>query len=155
MNVCLRGLTRFWIKREKREGEDTKSKAWIHSKIESRARYVKTEKKLKIKKMAAIVSKTQKISLFRGLLFIYISKFWHKQLHHSQIHTFLSLSLSVWISKKKKEMSGGVVKGRKRVEASSADSTTSLLRGRDGSAFARWYVFPFLLNESLFLWVFW
>ncbi|GMY18584.1 high mobility group B protein 7-like [Fagus crenata] len=34
-------------------------------------------------------------------------------------------------------MSGGVVKGRKRVEASSADSTTSLLRGRDGSAFAR------------------
>lgn len=29
------------------------------------------------------------------------------------------------------------MKGRKRVEASSADSTTSLLRGRDGSAFAR------------------
>ncbi|KAF3957903.1 hypothetical protein CMV_017130 [Castanea mollissima] len=36
-------------------------------------------------------------------------------------------------------MAGGGVKGRKRVEASSEDSaaTTSLLRARDGSAFAR------------------
>ena len=43
------------------------------------------------------------------------------------------------------------MKGRKRVEASSEDaaSTTSLLRARDGSAFARWYYFTSLLLYSL------
>ena len=50
-------------------------------------------------------------------------------------------------------MASGGVKGRKRVEVSSEDaaSTTSLLRARNGSAFARWYYFTSLLYAPLFL----
>lgn len=44
----------------------------------------------------------------------------------------------------------GGVKGRKRVEASSESqtATSSLLRAKDGSAFARWYPFPYSLSLS-------
>jgi hypothetical protein len=46
------------------------------------------------------------------------------------------------------EMAGGGVKGRKRVEASSdaQAASASLLRARDGSAFARWFSLSLLIS---------
>lgn len=46
-------------------------------------------------------------------------------------------------------MKSNPTKARKRVEATEESSVPSLVRGKDGSAFARWYPFPSLLTAYL------